>query len=195
MPSEQNLLERAQFLPLTFIPPPKSLASVYHLSVLLSPACYRPIFNLVVTHSNHRSKVATVGAGAVAAAATAGATAAVATAARAADGMPPSPVAAIAAAVARTARPVVKRRRAVSASDWTGELSCVLTVGRLFQLSTFDAQGLADMLNSGEEATERMAGTKASCAALRGCGVRDFELSSCRGGYEASAPRIVFLGS
>lgn len=96
-------------------------------------------------------------------AATAGATAAVATAARKTDGMPPSPVAVIAAAVARTARPVVKRRCAVSARDWTGGLSCVLTLGRPFQLSTFDAQGLADMLNSGEESTERMAGTKASC--------------------------------
>lgn len=110
--------------------------------------------------------VASAGAGAVAAAASAGATAAVATAARAAEAMPQSPVAAIAAAVARSARSAGRqrrrrRRRAVSSKDWTGDRCCVLTVGRPFHLSTFDAQGLADMLNSGEESTERMARTKA----------------------------------
>lgn len=100
----------------------------------------------------------------------------------------PSPVAAIAAAVAtaaaapaavllegvlavaRSARPAGRRRRrqsgnrrsAVVETNWAGDRSCVLTVGLRYHLSTFDAQGLADMLNSREESTERMAGTKAS---------------------------------
>eukprot|EP00903_Cladosiphon_okamuranus_P014373 g13344.t1 len=96
----------------------------------------------------------------------------------------PSPVAAIAAAVAtaaaapaavllegvlavaRSARPAGrrsqrgKRRSAVVETNWAGDRSCVLTVGLGYHLSTFDAQGLADMLNSSEESTERMAGTK-----------------------------------
>lgn len=114
---------------------------------------------------------------AVATVASAGATAALATATRAAEAMPPSPGAAIAAAVARGARSSLsrlpdggrlrrrnkdrtQRRHAVSASDWAGDQSCVLSVGRMIHLSTFDAQGLADILNSREASTERMAGTK-----------------------------------
>lgn len=101
----------------------------------------------------------------------------------------PSPVAAIAAAVAtaaaapaavllegvmavaRSARPAGRRRQrrqneqrrsTVVEANWAGDRSCVLTVGLRYHLSTFDAQGLADMLNSREESTEQMAGTKAS---------------------------------
>lgn len=57
---------------------------------------------------------------------------------------------------------------------------CVLTVGRAYSLSTFDAQGLADVLNSGEESIERMAGTKVRDGGHRTC-------MSCR------LPRITFL--
>lgn len=41
-----------------------------------------------------------------------------------------------------------------------GRRCCVLTIGRAYVLSTFDAQGLADMLNSDDESTQNMAGTK-----------------------------------
>ena len=92
-----------------------------------------------------------------------------ATAARAAEAMPPSPVAATAAPVAgRSTELERRRRRAVCSENWTGDWSCVLSVGRPFFLSTFGAQELADMLNSGEESTEQMAGTKVGCG-LRGC--------------------------
>lgn len=46
--------------------------------------------------------------------------------------------------------------------DGIANRSCVLKLGKVFRLSTFGAQGLADMLNSVEEWTQRMAGTKAS---------------------------------
>ncbi|CAN0523658.1 unnamed protein product, partial [Ectocarpus sp. 12 AP-2014] len=68
-------------------------------------------------------------------------------------------------AVARSAaRPAARRehrrRAAVVENTWAGSRSCILAVGLAYHLSTFDAQGLADMLNSEEKSTERMAGTR-----------------------------------
>lgn len=76
-----------------------------------------------------------------------------------------SPVAAIAAAVVAAGTSAVRNRvmpkqTSVMTECWHGERSCILKIGTLLTLSTFDAQGIADMLNSREESTERMANTK-----------------------------------
>lgn len=80
------------------------------------------------------------------------------------QGMRQSPVATVAAVVASGTDAVrtriLSRKLSVSGEHWAGERSCVLKLGMLLTLSTFDAQGVADMLNSREETTERMAGTK-----------------------------------
>lgn len=75
-------------------------------------------------------------------------------------------MAAIAAAVVATGTSAVRTIRTLQRKPTeerecrTWDRSCVLKIGKGFTLSTFDAQGVADMLNSSEESVERMANTK-----------------------------------